>query len=117
MNIYTIIICLSALALFSIILNVGLIWYTRQALRRLVFVSGNMLDLRTMIEGFESHLEKVYSLENYYGDETLGFLLEHAKDLSQQLEDYRDIYTLVETDDEIVEEGEDEYVEAEESAI
>ena len=104
MNINTIIISLSAVALVSIILNVGLVWYTRQAIKRLVFVAGNMLDLRTMVNNFESHLENIYKLENYYGDETLKFLLEHAKDLSQQLGDYSDIYTLVETDDEIDEE-------------
>jgi len=116
MNINTIIISLSALALVSIILNVGLVWYTRQAIKRLVFVAGNMLDLRTMVNNFESHLENIYKLENYYGDETLKFLLDHAKDLSQQLGDYKDIYTLVETDDDIDEEGEYDNVETEESS-
>ena len=116
MNLYTIIISLSMVILISIILNIGFVWYTRQALQRLMFVSGNMSDLRAMIEGFKNHLERVYNLENYYGDETLSHLLEHAKDLSTQLEDYRDIYTLVETDDDIDEEGEYDNVETEESS-
>ena len=108
MNLYKIIISLSMVILISIILNIGFVWYTRQALQRLMFVSGNMSDLRAMIEGFKNHLERVYNLENYYGDETLSHLLEHAKDLSTQLEDYRDIYTLVELDEQIVEEEEDD---------
>jgi|TARA_R110000796_G_scaffold71615_2_gene162529 hypothetical protein len=115
MNLYTIIISLSMVILISIILNIGFVWYTRQALQRLMFVSGNMSDLRAMIEGFKNHLERVYNLENYYGDETLSHLLEHAKDLSTQLEDYRDIYTLVELDEQIVEEEEDD-VETEENS-
>ena len=116
MSLYTIIICLSVVALISVILNVGLVWYTKQSVQRLMFVSGNMSDLRSMIEGFRSHLDKVYNLENYYGDETLSHLLEHAKDLSVQLEDYRDIYTLVELDEQIVEEEEGEDVETEENS-
>ena len=87
MNINTIIISLSVVALVSIILNVGLVWYTRQAIKRLVFVAGNMLDLRTMVNNFESHLENIY----------------------------KDIYTLVELDEQIVEEEEDD-VETEENS-
>ncbi len=33
-------------------------------------------------------------MEMFYGDETLGFLMEHAKDLADQFSKFEDIYII-----------------------
>ena len=35
-----------------------------------------------VMEEYQSHLERVYGLETFYGDSTLRGLLEHTNDLS-----------------------------------
>ena len=39
----------------------------------------NIQDLVTMINNYKEHLSKLYSMEMYYGDETMNFLLSHTK--------------------------------------
>ena len=78
----------------SLIANVFFIWYTRRILTKLLYVSGTLQDLRDMIGVFQKHLETLYAMETFYGDQTLQFLLQHAKDLAEQLKDYEEIYLL-----------------------
>jgi len=48
-----------------------------------------------MLVDYNSHLKKVYSLEMFYGDETLSYLLEHTRALSTMLEkDYSEVLYL-----------------------
>jgi len=101
----------------SFSINVFLIWYLIQVLRKLLFVSNNIGDLQEDAEGFVTHIESVYGMETFYGDETLQNLLEHAKAFSNNIKEFEDIYTLTEEeatvdedefDDEEEEEDEEE---------
>ena len=47
-------------------------------------------------EIFLSHLEQVYELETFYGDQTLQALLGHAVSFNEQLETFEYIYSLTE---------------------
>jgi len=48
-----------------------------------------------MLVDYNSHLKKVYSLEMFYGDETLSYLLEHTRALSTMIEkDYSEVLYL-----------------------
>ena len=78
----------------SLAANVFLIWYTRKAITRLLYISGILIDLRDMVSVFRKHLETLHALETFYGDQTLQFLLQHAADLSEQLKEYEDLYLL-----------------------
>ena len=50
-----------------------------------------------MINSFRGHLKAVYSLDAFYGDETLEGLMEHTKALNLLLEEqYGDIASLSE---------------------
>ena len=70
----------------SLLLNIILIWFARRQSTQLYYVATNMSDLIELIENYRTHLKKVYSMEMFYGDETLNYLLEHTRSLTQLLE-------------------------------
>jgi len=91
-------IILSACLFISIVFNVGLIVYARAAIVRLLSVSEELGDLQNMINSFTRHLDDIYSLEMFYGDDVIQSLLEHATSFNEQMETFEYIYTLTEAD-------------------
>ena len=57
----------------------------------MVCISSNEKTSLETLEDYASHVEKVYSLETYYGDETIESLLEHSKAIVKEVRTYRDI--------------------------
>ena len=92
-------IILAAILLFSTLLNIGLIYYVRGAIVRLLSISEELGDLQQMINSFANHVKSVYELEMFYGDETLSHLLEHAISFNEQLETFEYIYSLTEAEE------------------
>tara|TARA_R110000824_G_scaffold99248_3_gene236459 strand:- start:2165 stop:2494 length:330 start_codon:yes stop_codon:yes gene_type:complete len=91
-------IILLVILLVSTVLNIGLIYYVRTAIVRLLSISEEMYDFKEMVDSFATHIENVYELEMFYGDETLGALMEHARSFNEQLETFEYIYGLIEED-------------------
>ena len=87
---------LSAILTVSVILNVGLFIYARAVVVRLLAIADELWDLQQMIDSFAEHLNQVYELEMFYGDQTLESLLKHAVSFNEQLETFEHIYTLTE---------------------
>ena len=85
--------------IISLIANVGLFVYTRSILSRLLFISEELGDLQDMINNFSRHIRNVYSLDMFYGDQTLGALMEHAISFNEQLETFEFIYSLTTDED------------------
>jgi len=76
-------------------INGILIWFAREQSKELSTIADNSDDLIEMITGFKNHLKAVYSLESFYGDETLKALMDHAGSLTIILEDqYGDVASL-----------------------
>ena len=91
----TIEIWLSITLLVSLIGNALLFWFSREQSRRLVIVSENLNDLMSLVSNYREHLRKVYTLDAFYGDETLEHLMEHTRSLSELLgEQYGDIISV-----------------------
>lgn len=81
----------------SLAVNGVLVWFSREQSQRLSYVSQNVGDLLELISNYQEHLKKVYSLEMFYGDETLKFLLEHTNALVAVIEQgYGDIAGITE---------------------
>jgi len=95
-------IVLVSLLLISIAANVILIKYSQQITKKLWFISKNIGDLMIESEFFQKHLEIVYEQETYYGDETLAYLLRHAKSFGDEIEKFEEIYSIVDGELEIV---------------
>ncbi len=75
-------------------INVLLIWYIRKMLQKLLYVSDSIGSLLVSAKGFSDHLDGLHAMEMYYGDETLGALIKHAKQVIEDIKDFEDIYTL-----------------------
>ena len=91
----TIEILLGLFLALSIVLNVFLYIFSREQARRLLIVSENISDLLEMVGNYREHLRKVYNLDAFYGDETLGFLMEHTRALTDLLGDqYGDVISI-----------------------
>ena len=80
--------------LLSFALIIGLIAYIRFLLKNLNFVSSNITELNNEAVSFTSHLKSLYELESFYGDETLGGLLEHGMYFTSKIEQFSDIMDL-----------------------
>ena len=87
-----IIVCIT-LAL-SIIINGFVIWYCIKLLRELLDVSGSLEDLFIDVKSFSQHLNGVYELEMFYGDQTLENLLSHARALTKEFDQYEVLFSL-----------------------
>jgi|TARA_R100001163_G_C5067124_1_gene206052 hypothetical protein len=92
-------IILLSILFLSTIFNIGIFLYARTAILKLLTVSEELGDLQQMTQAFANHLESVYSLETFYGDQTLGSLLEHAASFNEQLETFEEIYSLTQQEE------------------
>ena len=92
----------------SVLVNIFLVAYTRYLLADLSFVSENINSLVKTVVDLRGHLSEVYELERFYGDPTLEELLRHSTQVVEVLEDFEDIYELVEDLLEEQEEQEDD---------
>ena len=71
--------------------------FARDQSQRISYFSQNITDLIEILSDYNKHLKKIYSLEMFYGDETLSHLLEHTRALSTILDtDYSDITYITE---------------------
>ena len=80
--------------IISLSINVLLIWYIRKMLTKLLYVSDSIGSLLVSAKDFSDHLEGLHAMEMYYGDETLGSLIKHSKQVIEDIREFEDIYTL-----------------------
>ena len=81
---------LSIVLAVSLIFNGLMYWYSRQLTQKLSFIYDNIGDVSELITNYRTHLKSVYSMDMFYGDETLKFLIDHTRSISDLLEDYED---------------------------
>ena len=84
------VIILSIVLAMSLIFNGIMYWYSRQLTAKLAFIYDNIGDVSEIIANYRVHLKSVYSMEMFYGDETLQFLMDHTRSIGSLLEDYED---------------------------
>ena len=85
----------------SIILNICMGFYAISAARKLYLVATNIEALSGIFVSFSAHVSAVHETEMFYGDETLKALIDHSKEVLDELDAYEDLMGLV------VEEGTD----------
>jgi len=88
----------------NLVLDLLAVWYIRELLRRFQYLSDTSQNASAAMADYVTHLEKVYELETYYGDTTLSELLVHSRDLKDELEIYKEMFTVIE-EDSTLEEG------------
>ena len=65
----------------SICCNLFLIWFSWKSLSQISEYDEELRELITIIKNFSTHVESVYEMEMFYGDETLRHLMRHGKDI------------------------------------
>ena len=106
---------LGIVLLASIVANIFMFWYIRRLLSKLWFIAENLGDLVDLLTSYRIHLKSLFELEQYYGDENIKFVLSHTTSLLEILEEYEDIYSIVEETEDIEEQQEEIEQDAEET--
>jgi thioredoxin-related protein len=96
------------LLIICFISTVLLSWFCYKLVFRLNFVSNNLNDLYQRLDEFDQHINFIYELEMYYGDETLKNLIRHSRDLRNYMKKYKEVMELLEEQQTIDEEENDE---------
>jgi len=96
----------------SIAANIFALWYIRRLLSKLFFIAENLGDLVDLLDNYRVHLKTLFELEDYYGDENIKFVLSHTTSLLEVLEEYEDIYSIVEEPEEAIEQPEETELDA-----
>tara|TARA_R100000152_G_C6715933_1_gene142688 strand:- start:430 stop:843 length:414 start_codon:yes stop_codon:yes gene_type:complete len=102
----TLIIVLIALLAICLVIIGFAMWYSIRLSKTLMYFSENMNDLLDSLVEYSNHVQSVYGLESYYGDQVLHNLLKHSQNIVEQIEMFDDILHLAE---ETEEEGEEMY--------
>tara|TARA_Y100000356_G_C11146886_1_gene228486 strand:+ start:186 stop:521 length:336 start_codon:yes stop_codon:yes gene_type:complete len=82
----------------SIVLNLFFVWYGFLLIRKVLYVSSNTTEVLVAIDRYKEHINGVYELETFYGDETLKSLLDHTGELSTFLSECENAYGLTESE-------------------
>ncbi len=86
-------------------ISIMLGWFCYKLVYRLNYVSENMNELYTRLDEFDQHINFIYELELYYGDETLKNLIRHSRDLRNYMKNYREIMEALEDGNEVIDDG------------
>ncbi len=81
-------------------------WYIRKMLGKLLYISDSIGTLLVSSKNFSGHLEGLHSMEMYYGDQTLSALIDHSKQVIEDIKEFEDIYEL--TNEGLIEDEEQE---------
>jgi len=73
-----------------------LVFYSVRLARRLFVVGTNMEAVYSIMYAFRAHVEQIHESEMFYGDTTLKALIDHSKELLDELDKYEDLMQLVE---------------------
>jgi hypothetical protein len=97
----------------SVLINVLLTWYSRRLVTDLADLSLEVEEVITDLNVYHRHVEHVYQLETFHGDETLRALLKHSKAVSERVGDFTTLFTGFE-DEEILDDIEEQIYDTEE---
>ena len=75
------------LFIISLLFNILFLLYVRWLLKSVVVMNEDITSVSILIKDFSLHVKSIHELEMFYGDETLGLLMKHSKELSEKLEE------------------------------
>jgi len=94
--------------ILSLTFNVLLVWYIRKVqVDYILYLRENLEEFAYMHTQFSEHIEEVYNMEMYFGDQSLSKLLEHSKFVSEQTQQYLDVLRGLDFDEENEEDEEE----------
>jgi hypothetical protein len=98
------------LLFLALCFNIMLFWYIKTLLSKINDINNEVDDMFDMFDSFTKHVEKIYQLELFYGDETIKSLIVHSREVLEEINVYRQKFFLgseIIDEDSIEEEEED----------
>ena len=78
----------------SVALNAFLLFYLRAVLGKFTAYSEGISDLQYNLNGYESHLKAIYSMDTFFGEPILQNLLEHTQMINASVKEYVEIFLI-----------------------
>jgi hypothetical protein len=91
-------IMVTILFVISVSINLVLYHYAKNKIGSFLTASEEASQIFTLLDAYREHLESVFSLPTFYGDETLKSLLDHTRELYKFFSLYEEIYSLTQPD-------------------
>lgn len=85
------------LSIATITLSIALglsVWYVRGLLRVMYQMTVDVQQMQDKMIDFSKHLENIYELEMFYGDETLQQLIRHSKDVIDSINRFKNLFEI-----------------------
>ena len=85
------------LTIVTITLSIALglaVWYVRGLLRVMYQMTVDVQQMEDKMVEFSKHLDNVYEMEMFYGDETLGQLIRHSKEVVDSINKFRNLFEI-----------------------
>ena len=70
------------------------VWYVRGLLRVMYQMTVDVQQMEDKMVEFSKHLDNVYEMEMFYGDETLGQLIRHSKEVVDSISKFRNLFEI-----------------------
>jgi len=85
------------LSIATITLSIALglaVWYVKGLLRIMYQMTVDVQQMEDRMGEFSKHLDNVYEMEMFYGDETLGQLIRHSKEVVDSISKFRNLFEI-----------------------
>ena len=88
---------ITTLTIATITLSIALglaVWYVRGLLRVMYQMTVDVQQMEDKMVEFSKHLDNVYDMEMFYGDETLQQLIRHSKEVVDSINNFRNLFEI-----------------------
>jgi len=79
----------------SVSLNGVFIWYIIKLIQEMKYISDSVEYTSGVLQNFSEHLERLYELETYYGDETLKSLILHSRQVLEEVKEFETVISSI----------------------
>ena len=90
---------IETLLIISTVLNCVLVWYIVQLIKRFMKFQEALDNFVIGLEEYEQHIDIIYGLEKFYGDESLANLLKHSKGILDDCAQFRNVILPIENEE------------------
>ena len=88
---------ITTLTIATITLSIALglaVWYVRGLLRVMYQMTVDVQQMEDKMVEFSKHLDNVYDMEMFYGEETLQQLIRHSKEVVDSISNFRNLFEI-----------------------
>ena len=97
----------------SIIMNMIFLWYLKNLLREVDSLQDGIMNMFDKLNVFSDHLEKIHAMEMFYGEPVLQDLINHSREIINDIVDMQQDYYDVEEEEVLPDDTEEDSQEEE----